>query len=87
MAKRTNETLTDNLQGQFPLGLITERRFTIQKAVDKKMSALERCLDRLPYSDVVWLERIEKFWLDHDYITEKQMLVLQKVYDRNIRCS
>jgi hypothetical protein len=72
---------------QFPVGVITERRFSIQRAVDKKMATLEKVIDRLPYGDIVWLERIEKFWMDHDYLTEKQMLVLQKVYDRNTRVS
>lgn len=58
------------------------RRFSIDRMVMTKLDRLAEKIDHLSYADLVWLERIEKFFIKHEYLTENQMRVLDSIGKR-----
>lgn len=64
---------------------IFEKRFSIEKMVQSKFDSLSESLDKVSFSDVVWLSRIEDFYLKNEYITERQMSVLDSISKRVLK--
>lgn len=61
---------------------IFEKRFSIDKMVINKFDSLANHLEKISHSDVVWLSRIEDFYLQHEYLTPRQFGVLDSISKR-----
>jgi hypothetical protein len=57
---------------QLELPIFSNKRFSINKMVNAKLDALARIITELSHSEIVWLSRIEDFFLKTDYLTERQ---------------
>lgn len=68
---------------QLDLTPINQKRFSIENLVKAKLDKLSNKLDKLTYSDVVWLSRVEDFLTQHEYLTERQMSVLDTIVNRH----
>lgn len=77
MAKEKQQT-TDQLT--FPI--FQQRRFTLQRFFNAKLQLLADNLHQLTYCDLTWLTRVEEFMNKYDYLTEKQIHVIESIISR-----
>ena len=58
---------------------IREKLFTIKTASEAKINFLKNNLHKLSFQEITWLSRMEDFFLDKEYLTEKQLEVLSSL--------
>jgi hypothetical protein len=51
----------------------------MKNLVSAKFDRLSNCMDKLSHSDVIWLSRVEDFYLKNEYVTERQVQVLDSI--------
>lgn len=59
--------------------LITEKLFSIQKLAESKIQFLVKHLHKLSFQECTWLSRMEEFYTTKEYLTEKQIEVLNSL--------
>lgn len=64
---------------------IQNKRFTLEKMLIAKLNILSKNIDQLSHAEVVWLSRIEDFFSQHEYITQRQSEVVDLIMQRNSR--
>lgn len=67
------------LQTSFDYDQLADKRFTMKNLVSAKFDRLSNCMDKLSHSDVIWLSRVEDFYLKNEYVTERQVQVLDSI--------
>jgi hypothetical protein len=70
--EKQKEQLTLNLE-QSP---IQQKRFNITAAVNAKLDNLEANIHKLTFAEIVWLSRLEDFFIKTEYLTERQIGIL-----------
>jgi hypothetical protein len=55
---------------------IQQKRFNITAAINAKLDCLETNIHKLRFAEVVWLSRLEDFFLKTEYLTERQIEIL-----------
>lgn len=70
-------------QISFKITPIQAKRFSIDSMVKAKLDHLSTNIKKLKYNDLVWLSKIEDFFFKYEYLTEKQVRVLDTIFDRN----
>lgn len=61
------------------VGPIKTKVFSLQTLTNAKIKFLEDRLEDLTFSEVTWLSKIEEFYREKEYITEKQVNVLHSM--------
>ena len=82
MKKKQSET-TEKKQLEFDRDVLFEKRFTIDKLVNSKLNQLADRMHVLTYQQLVWLSRIEDFHFKYEYLTERQIEVLDSIVLRS----
>lgn len=77
MRKTTNSK--DGNQMSFNLGPIQARIFSIRNLTEAKIRFLETKMESLTFGEMSWLATIEDFFRKKNYITEKQVSVLDAI--------
>jgi hypothetical protein len=75
----SSDNKQESEQLEFQGFLFANKRFTLKNMVDKKFDFLASKLDSLTHQQVVWLSRIEDFFIKTDYITERQSSVVDSI--------
>lgn len=57
---------------------IQTRMFTLENVVKKKFTCLYNHIENMPMSDIRWLSRIEEFYSEKEYLTDKQMDIVDR---------
>jgi hypothetical protein len=73
------EFATEQLDMESPF---RKKRFSVQRMIEAKFTYLSANIERLTHSEIVWLSRIEEFFIQYCYLTERQTQVLQQVVER-----
>lgn len=68
--KQTNDNIKDKL-------------FSIKTLSDSKIKFLQSKLHSLTFQEVTWLSRIEDFYNEKEYLTEKQIEVLNSLVNKH----
>ena len=55
---------------------IKEKLFSIKKISQAKINYLQSKLHVLNYQEMVWLSRMEDFYTQYEYLTEKQLTIM-----------
>lgn len=63
-------------------GPIQDALFTRQTLINAKINFLVERLHILTFADITWLERMETFYKNYDYLTEKQIGILHNMVSR-----
>lgn len=58
------------------------KRFTLDRLIYAKLDKLAEHLDKLTHSDLVWLSRVEDFFIKYEYVTERQVAVIDSILNR-----
>jgi hypothetical protein len=66
-------------QIEFDRTKLIQKRFNICNLVNAKLNSIAQKLDKLTFSEVVWLSKIEDFFFKNEYMTERQMEVLDTI--------
>ena len=75
---------TNKEQLTFDMQKLTEKRFTLKSLVSAKFNRLASSIDKLTHSDVVWLSRVEDFFIKNEYVTERHVEVLDSIIKRHV---
>jgi len=62
---------------------IKKALFTHKRLAEAKLKYLSNNLEDLDFSEVSWLSKIEEFYREKDYITEKQISVLHGIFTKH----
>lgn len=62
--------------------VLTKRVFDLKEVTYKKFYKLSEYVSFLKHHDVVWASRIEEFYLEHEYLTEKQHAILDGLIEK-----
>lgn len=79
--KPTKKISEDQLS--FNRELLIQKKFTIQQLVKSKLDKLAKHLDELTHSDVVWLSRVEDFFFQNEYLSQRQVEVIDSIIKRH----
>jgi hypothetical protein len=58
---------------------IKQKLFSIKTIAEAKIQFLQKHLHKLSFQEMTWLSRMEDFYLDKEYLTEKQIEVLNSL--------
>lgn len=64
---------------------VKEKLFSIKTASEAKINALQSQLHKLSFQEITWLSRMEDFYLDKEYLTEKQLDVLSSLVSKHCK--
>ena len=70
-------------QLEFDRDKLINKRFTLGLLVESKLNKLAIHLDQLTHSDVVWLSRVEDFFHLYEYLTPRQIEVIDSIFKRH----
>lgn len=73
---------TDGAQLEFDRAKLQNKRFTISRLVTAKLNSLSAHMEKLTHADVVWLSRVEDFFHNNEYLTERQTAVVDTILDK-----
>ncbi len=71
------------VQLEFDRKALEQKKFTLANLIRAKMNRLADKIDLLSHSDVVWLSRVEDFFLEKEYVTERHVEVLDSIIKRH----
>lgn len=71
-------------QIEFDTKLLAKKRFNMENLIHAKFNKLACSLDRLTHADVVWLSKVEDFFIKNEYVTERQIEVLDSIIKRHV---
>ena len=74
-----------NKQTEFNRDILIQKRFTLDKMISAKLNQLSDKMHKLKHSDLIWLSRVEDFYHQHEYLTEKQINVLDSIVSRTVK--
>ena len=66
----------------FDKDALAAKRFTLDRLIESKFNRLSEHMENLSHSDVVWLSRVEDFFVKCGYVTERQVSILDSIYNR-----
>lgn len=64
---------------------IKEKLFSIKTASEAKIKVLHSQIHKLTFQEITWLSRMEDFYLDKEYLTEKQLDVLSSLVAKHCK--
>ena len=62
---------------------IKDKLFSIKTISEAKIQYLHTNLHKLSFQELMWLSRMEDFYLDKEYLTEKQIEVLNTLVHKH----
>lgn len=71
----------------FDREVLMQKRFTIERSIGAKLDQLADKLHELEHSDIVWLSRIEDFFHKYEYLSKRQMEVLDSIVRKTANAS
>lgn len=73
-----------NRQLEFDRKKLVQKRFSLSLMVNAKLNSIAKIMDKLSHSDVVWLSKVEDFFHQNEYLTERQTEVLDSILKRHL---
>ena len=74
-------------QIEFDRQILIQKRFTLDNMIQAKLNQLSDKMHKLKHSDLIWLSRVEDFYHQNEYLTEKQINVLDSIVNRTNQAS
>jgi hypothetical protein len=60
------------------------RRFNPKTYINYRLDYLAVSIPQLSVDEIVWLSRLEDFFIKHNYMTRKQLRVLDQIFKRHL---